>query len=97
MAAEPAIEFTVRARQKSDETYTIVVERAPGHWIAEVRLPDGGLWLMNRFDPRAPALPRQWAGASAAAAADYASRVLVNHFASEGIEIVRRTSLLPPG
>ncbi|MGH9749415.1 MAG: hypothetical protein ACRD6R_05790 [Candidatus Polarisedimenticolia bacterium] len=96
MAAEPAIEFAVRTRQKSDETYTIVVEKAPGHWIAEIRLPDGSPWLMNRFDARAAAVPRQWAGASAAAAADHAARVLGNHFASEGMEIVRRTPLLPP-
>jgi hypothetical protein len=94
MASEVAIEYTVRTRQKTDETYGILVERAPGHWIASIRLPDGSPWLMNRFDPRAPALPRQFVGATAAAAADHAARVLVNFFANEGLEIVRRRSLL---
>ena len=94
MAAEPALEYTVRTRQKTEETYAIVVERAPGHWIAAIRLPDGAMWLMNRFEPRSPALPRQFVGATAAAAADHAARVLTNHFANEGMEIVRRSSLL---
>jgi hypothetical protein len=94
MAAETAFEYTVRTRQKTDETYTIVVEKAPGHWIAEIRLPDGTFWMMNRFDPRAPALPKQWVGATAAAAADYAARILTNYFANEGMEVVRRNYLL---
>lgn len=98
MPAEVAMEYTVRTRQKTDETYGILVERAPGYWIASIRLPDGTPWLMNRFDPRAPELPRQFVGATAAAAADHAARVLTNFFANEGTEVVRRRSLLdgPP-
>jgi hypothetical protein len=46
---------------------------------------------MDRFDPRAPALPKQWVGGTAAAAADYAARILTNYFANEGMEIVRKT------
>jgi hypothetical protein len=91
MAWEVAFEYVVRTRQKTDETYLIEVDKAPGHFIAVVRLPDGSLWNMDRFDPRAPALPKQWVGGTAAAAADYAARILTNHFANEGMEIVRKT------
>jgi hypothetical protein len=89
-----AFEYVVRTRQKTDETYSILVEKAPGHWIAQIRLPDGSFWTMSRFDPKAPALPKQWVGATAAAAADYAARILTNHFATEGMEVVRRSYLL---
>jgi len=94
MAAESAFEYTVRTRQMTDETYVIQVEKAPGHWIATIRLPDGSSWRMDRFDPKSPAIPKQWAGATAAAAADYAARILTNYFANEGMEVVRRTYLL---
>jgi hypothetical protein len=87
---EVAFEYVVRTRQMTDETYLIEVEKAPGHWIAIVRLPDGSVWNMDRFDPRAPALPKQWVGGTAAAAADFAARVLTNWFAGEGMEIVSR-------
>jgi hypothetical protein len=52
---------------------------------------------MSRFDPKAPALPKQWVGATAAAAADYAARILTNYFASEGMEVIRRQYLLETG
>jgi hypothetical protein len=94
MPAEVAFEYTIRTREKTDETYTILVEKAPGHWIAVIRLPDGKTWTMDRFDPKAPALPKQWVGATAAAAADYAARILTNYFANEGTEVVRRRNLL---
>jgi hypothetical protein len=90
MPAETAFEYIVRTRQKTEETYAILVEKAPGHWISTVRLPDGSLWAMNRFDPKAPAMPKQWVGATAAAAADFAARILTNFFANEGMEVVRR-------
>jgi hypothetical protein len=96
MAAEVALEVTVRTRQMKDETYAVLVEKAPGHWIASIRLPDGAMWLMSRYEPRAPALPRQFVGATAAAAADHAARVLANFFANEGMEVVRRRNLLVP-
>ena len=94
MAGTTAFEYVVRTRRKTDETYLIEVEKAPGHWLAVVRLPDGTTWNMDRFDQRAPALAKQWVGGTAAAAADYAARVLANYFANEGMEIVRRTYLL---
>lgn len=94
MPAEVAFEYTIRTRQKTDETYAILVEKAPGHWLAVIRLPDGKAWTMDRFDPKAPALPKQWVGATAAAAADYAARILTNYFANEGTEVVRRRNLL---
>ena len=94
MGQETAFEYTVRTRQKTDETYTILVEQAPGHWIAQIRLPDGSFWTMNRFDPKSPALPKQWVGATPAAAADYAARILTNYFANEGMEVLRRRYLL---
>ena len=94
MPSETAFEYTVRTRQKTEETYAILVEKAPGHWIATVRLPDGSFWTMNRFDPKAPAMPKQWVGATAAAAADFAARILTNFFANEGMEVVRRNYLL---
>jgi hypothetical protein len=94
MPAENALEYTVRTRQKIEETYTILVEKAPGHWIATVRMPDGTFWMMNRFEPKAPSIPKQWVGATAAAAADYAARILTNFFANEGMEVMRRQSLL---
>lgn len=94
MAQEVAFEYTVRTRQKTDETYTILVEQAPGHWIAHIRLPDGTFWTMSRSEPKAPVLPKQWVGATAAAAADYAARILTNYFANEGMEVVRRSYLL---
>jgi len=97
MAQETAFEYTVRTRQKTDDIYTILVEKAPGHWIAQIRLPDGSFWMMNRFDPKSPALPKQWVGATAAAAADYAARILTNHFANEGMEVIRRRFLLEGG
>jgi hypothetical protein len=87
---EVAFEYVVRTRQMTDETYLIEVEKAPGHYIAVVRLPDGTTWNMDRFDPRAPALPKQWVGGTATAAADFAARVLTNWFANEGMEIVRK-------
>jgi hypothetical protein len=46
---------------------------------------------MDRFDPRAPSLPKQWVGGNAAAAADFAARVLTNWFATERMEMVRKT------
>lgn len=91
MPAETAFEYVVRTRQKTEETYLIEVERAPGHFIAVVRLPGGATWNMDRFDPRAPALAKQWVGGTAAAAADFAARVLTNWFATEGMEVVRKT------
>jgi hypothetical protein len=97
MAAEVAFEYVVRTRQKTDETYVILVEKAPGHYIATVRLPDLSYWNMNRFDPKAPAIPKQWVGATAAAAADYAARILTNYFANEGMEVMKRTYLLGTG
>jgi hypothetical protein len=97
MDRQTAFEYTVRTRQMTDEVYRIEVEKAPGHWIATIRLPDGSSWNMDRFDPKAPALPKQWAGATAAAAADYAARILANFCANEGMEIVRREFLLQPG
>lgn len=96
MPAEVAFEYVVRTLQKTEETYLIEVERAPGHFIATVRLPDGTLWNMDRFDPRAPSLPKQWVGGNAAAAADFAARVLVNWFATERMEVVRKTYKLGP-
>ena len=39
-------------------------------------------------------MPKQWVGATAAAAADYAARILTNYFANEGIEIRKKTDLL---
>ncbi len=83
MAAETAFEYTVLTREKTEETYTILVEQAPGHVIA-----------MNRFDPKAPAVPKQWVGATPAAAADYAARILTNYFANEQLEVVKRRYLL---
>ncbi len=94
MAAETAFEYTVLTREKTEETYTILVEQAPGHVIATVRLPDGAFWTMNRFDPKAPAVPKQWVGATPAAAADYAARILTNYFANEQLEVVKRRYLL---
>ena len=94
MGQEIAFEYTVRTRHKTDETYAIVVEPAPGHWIAQIRLPDGTFWTMNRSEPKAPALPKQWVGATPAAAADYAARILTNYFANEGMEVIRRRYLL---
>ena len=94
MAAEVAFEYTVRCRQMIDETYTILVEKAPAHWIATIRIPNGSFWTLDRFDPKAPAMPKQWVGATAAAAADYAARILTNYFANEGIEVKQRTCLL---
>jgi len=94
MVQEVAFEYTVRTRQQTDETYAILVGPAPGHWIAQIRLPDGTFWTMNRTEPKAPALPKQWVGATAAAAADHAARVLTNYFANEGMEVVRRNYLL---
>ena len=94
MAAQTAFTYNVRTRQMTNEVYVIQVERAPGHWIATIQLPDGTYWNMNRFDPKAPAIPKQWAGASAAAAADFAARILTNYFANEGMEVVRREFVL---
>ncbi len=94
MAAETAFEYTVLTREKTEETYTILVEQAPGYVIATVRLPDGTFWTMNRFDPKAPAVPKQWVGATPAAAADYAARILTNYFANEQLEVVKRRYLL---
>ena len=54
----------------------------------------GGPSQMDRFDPKAPALPKQWVGATAAAAADYAARILTNYLAGEGMEVVQRRYLL---
>ena len=102
MDAATAFEYTVRTRQKTDETYTIVVEKAPGHWISMIRLPDGwalvdlarSFWTLDRFDPKAPSIPKQWVGATAAAAADFAARILTHYFASEGMEVMSRRYLL---
>jgi hypothetical protein len=94
MPAVLAFEYKIRTRQKTDEVYTIHVDQAPGHWIAEIHLPDGSPWTMSRFDPKAPNLPKQWVGATAAAAADYAARILANYFANEGMEIISRRHLL---
>lgn len=97
MAAEVAFEYTVRTRQMTDETYQILVEKAPAHFIATVRMSDGTFWTMDRFDPKAPAMPKQWVGATAAAAADFASRILINYFANEGMEIRKRVDRLEGG
>ena len=97
MAFRAAFEYTVRTRQKTEETYLIRTEKAPGHWIATISLPDGSTWNMNRFDAKAPAFPKQWVGGTEAAAADFAARVLTNYLANEGMEIVRRNYLLESG
>ena len=97
MASRTAFEYTVRTRQKTDETYLIRTEQAPGHWIATVIRPDGTTWNSNWFDPKAPSIPKQWVGGTEAAAADFAERVLTNFFANEGMEVVRRACLLDPG
>src|SRR5436309_12868854 len=94
MGQDVAFEYTVRTLQKTDETYAIVVEQAPGHWIAQIRLPDGAFWTMNRSEPKAPALPKQWDGATPAAAADYAARTLPNYLPNEGTEVIRRRRLV---
>ena len=94
MASELAFEYTVLTRQNIEENYAILVERAPAHFIATIRLPDGTFWTMNRFDPKAPAMPKQWVGATPAAAADYAARILTNYFANEGMEVTKRRYLL---
>jgi hypothetical protein len=97
MPAETAFEYTVRIRGEIEETYLIKVERAPGHWIATIHLPDGSTWNMDRFDPKAPSIPKQWVGATAAASADYAARILTNYFANEGMDVIRRNYLLGNG
>ena len=94
MAAEIAFEYTVRTRAKIEETYTVLVEKAPGHFIATIRMPEGSFWTLDRFDPKAPAIPKQWVGATPAAAADHAARILTNWFANEGMEVVRKSFLL---
>ena len=94
MAAETAFEYSVRSQQKTEETYLVQVEKAPGHWIATILMPDGSTWNLNRFEPKAPAIPKQWVGATAAAAADFAARILTNFFANEGMEVVQRRLLL---
>ncbi len=94
MADDVAFEYLVRTRQMADETYRVLVEKAPAHFIATIRMPDGTFWTLDRFDPKAPAMPKQWVGATAAAAADYAARILTNYFANEGIEIKKKTNLL---
>jgi len=97
MDPEIAFEYTVRTRRATEEIYQILVEPAPGHFIASIRLPDGSFWTMDRFDPKAPAVTKQWVGATAAAAADFAARILTNFFANEGMEIVTRRFLLGEG
>jgi len=97
MAAQIAFEYVIRTREMTDETYQVVVEKAPSHFIATIRMPDGRLWTMDRFDPKAPAMPKQWVGATAAAAADYAARILTNYFANEGMEVKSRACLLDTG
>lgn len=97
MAADVAFEYIVRTRQMTDETYRVLVEKAPAYFIATIRMPDDTFWTMDRFDPKAPSMPKQWVGATAAAAADYAARILVNYFANEGMEIQKRTDLLDTG
>jgi len=94
MGAEVAFEYSVQTRDRKEVTYTILVEKAPGHFIATIRLPDGEFWTMNRFDPKAPAMPKQWVGATPAAAADFAARILTNFFANEQMEVVKRRFLL---
>jgi hypothetical protein len=94
MDSQTAFEYTVRTRQMSNEVYRVEVQKAPGHWIATIRLPDGTIWSMDRFDPKAPGIPKQWAGATASAAAGFAARILTNFFANEGMEVVERKSLL---
>ncbi len=94
MATEVAFEYTVRTREMTDETYAVLVEKAPGHWLATIRMQDGSFWTMDRFDPKAPAVPKQWVGATAAAAADFAARILINYFGNEGMEIKERRCLL---
>jgi hypothetical protein len=97
MDEQTAFEYTVRTRQMTNEVYRILVQKAPGHWLATVRLPDGTTWNLDHFEPKAPAMPKQWAGATAAAAADFAARILTNFFANEGMEIVQRRFLLETG
>jgi len=97
MDSQTAFEYTVRTRQMSNEMYRVEVQKAPGHWIATIRLPDGTSWNMDRFDPKAPGIPKQWVGATAAAAADFAARILTNFFANEGLEIVEKKLLLEGG
>lgn len=97
MEAEIAFDYTVRTRSATDEVYQILVEPAPNHFIATIRFPDGSFWTMDRFDPKAPAIPKQWVGATATAAADFAARILTNFFANEGMEVVSRRFLLGEG
>lgn len=97
MNSQTAFEYTVRTRQMSNEIYRVVVQKAPGHWIATIQLPDGTNWNMNRFDPKAPGIPKQWAGKTAIAAADFAARILTNFFANEGMEIAEKKVLLEDG
>jgi len=97
MDSRTAFEYTVRTRQMSNEVYRVEVQKAPGHWIATIRLPDGTNWNMDRFDPKAPAIPKQWAGATAAAAAGFAARILTNFFVNEGMEIVETKNRLEGG
>src|SRR3989442_13509935 len=94
MAQETAFEYFFFNDTATTEIYTILVEQAPGHWIAQIRLPDGTFWTMDRFDPKSPALPKQWVGATPAAAADHAARILTNYFANEGMEVIHRRYLL---
>ena len=97
MAVETAFEYSVRTRQKTEEIYCVQVEKAPGHWIATILMPDGSTWNLNRFEPKAPAIPKQWVGATAAAAADFAARILANFFANEGMEVIQRRLVLGSG
>jgi hypothetical protein len=97
MDSQTAFEYTIRTRQMNNEVYRVEVQKAPGHWIATIQLPDGTSWNMDRFDPKAPRIPKQWAGATATAAADFAARILTNFFANEGMEIVQKKFLLENG
>lgn len=94
MSSEVAFEYTILTRERTEETYVILVEKAPAHFIATIRLPDGTFWTMDRFDPKAPAMPKQWVGGTPAAAADFAARILTNYLANEGMEVIRKRYLL---
>lgn len=97
MDRRTAFEYTVRTRQMSNEVYRVEVQKAPDHWIATIHFPDGTSWNMDRFDPKAPGVPKQWIGATAVAAPDFAARILTGSFASEGMEIVEKRVQLEAG
>jgi len=90
MAAEIAFEYTVETREKS--------QRATPFWSTRLPVTSSprcgsrrNFWTMDRFRSEGPPCAKQWVGATSAAAADFAARILTNFFANEGMEVVRRT------